>query len=301
MKVDDIMIDLHMHTKYSDGTDTVYEILKKAEENNIEVISITDHNSCKSYFELNTKKYSFEGKIICGCEFTTTYDQRLIEVLGYGFDYKIIQDFLDSYYDEEKGKHNVQILFNRLIEIMDKNNFEYKLENLHYPTSDNDFFEKSFYDEIMRYPENKKKFKEDIFDSFSDFFRKGLTNPKSIFFLNAIEFKPSINKIIDIIHKAGGVAILAHPYQYKFNDTEEFLDNLIKETEIDGFECYYTLFSDDQTSYLLNLTKRNNLLVSGGSDYHGTNKINHNLGTGRGNLNIKENILNNWNISYFKR
>ena len=54
------MIDLHMHTKYSDGTDDIITFLQKAEENNLEIISITDHNTVKSYFELdkiNIKNY----------------------------------------------------------------------------------------------------------------------------------------------------------------------------------------------------------------------------------------------------
>lgn len=46
------MIDLHMHTKYSDGTDDIIEFLQKAEDNNLELISITDHNTVKAYFEL---------------------------------------------------------------------------------------------------------------------------------------------------------------------------------------------------------------------------------------------------------
>lgn len=54
------MIDLHMHTKYSDGTDDIITFLKKAEENKLEIISITDHNTVKAYFELdkiNIKNY----------------------------------------------------------------------------------------------------------------------------------------------------------------------------------------------------------------------------------------------------
>lgn len=54
------MIDLHMHTKHSDGTDSIKEILQKAEKNSLKLISITDHNTVKGYFELenlNTKDY----------------------------------------------------------------------------------------------------------------------------------------------------------------------------------------------------------------------------------------------------
>ena len=54
------MIDLHMHTKYSDGTDDIIEFLQKAKHNKLEIISITDHNTVKAYYELekiNIKDY----------------------------------------------------------------------------------------------------------------------------------------------------------------------------------------------------------------------------------------------------
>ena len=60
------MIDLHMHTIYSDGTHTCTEILKKAQEKNLSHISITDHNTCKAYEELVNPEIRkvFKGKII---------------------------------------------------------------------------------------------------------------------------------------------------------------------------------------------------------------------------------------------
>ena len=69
-----------MHTTYSDGTDSVVELLEKAEKANLEVISITDHNSCMSYFEMDNIDINelYKGSIILGCEFTTTFDNRLI-------------------------------------------------------------------------------------------------------------------------------------------------------------------------------------------------------------------------------
>ena len=89
------MIDLHMHTTYSDGTDTVKELLEKAESLGLEVISITDHNTCKAYYEMENfnVKEMYKGDILVGCEFTTSFDNRLIEVLGYGFDYKNINKY----------------------------------------------------------------------------------------------------------------------------------------------------------------------------------------------------------------
>ena len=176
----------------------------------------------------------------------------------------------------------------------------YNLEPFNDEKFEKEFFEFEMYMEIIKYPENKEKVKEDILDTFSDFFRKGLTNPKSYFFINHIEFKPSLEKIIDLIHSAGGKAFLAHPYQYKFSDTEEFLDNIYNNNNLDGIECYYTRFTDEQTKYVFEFAKKRGLLISGGSDYHGKNKTNHNLGVGKGNLYINKEILSNWDIEFYK-
>ncbi len=296
------MIDLHCHTTYSDGTYTVREMLEEANKSNLEVLSITDHNSVESYIEMENMNISklFGGKIICGCEFTTKFDDRLIEVLGYGFDYKKVNEWLKDRYNEEVGTKNVQELFKRLINIIDNLGLKYDYDKLHYPQGDNDFFERSFYEEIIKYQENLEIVNEDIFKTFSDFFRKGLTNKDSKLFLNAIEFKPSIEEIINLIHENGGIALLAHPFQYKFTNTESFLEKIINESELDGIECFYTTFSEEQSKYLVEFAKNNNLLISGGSDCHGENKINHYLGSGSGNLMIDKTVINNWKIEYYK-
>ena len=161
------------------------------------------------------------------------------------------------------------------------------------------FFERGIYEELVKYENNKEKLKEDVWASFSNFYRKGLTNPKSKLFINHAEFKPSIKEIVKLIHENSGITFLAHPYQYKFTDTENFLDKLYNEVALDGVECFYTTFSDKQTNYLLDFAKKRNLLISGGSDYHGTNKENHNLGVGRGNLKISKDIINNYKIEKY--
>ena len=295
------MIDLHMHTTYSDGTDTVKELLEKAEFLGLEVISITDHNTCKAYFEMKNfnVKEIYKGDIIVGCEFTTSFDNRLIEVLGYGFDYKNINKYLEEFYSDELVNKRTNILYNRLLDKIKELDLEFHLEIVRDKKFANEFFERGIYEELVKYENNKEKLKEDVWASFSNFYRKGLTNPKSKLFINHAEFKPSIKEIVKLIHENGGIAFLAHPYQYKFIDTENFLDKLYNEVAIDGVECFYTTFSEEQTNYLLDFAKKRNLLISGGSDYHGTNKENHNLGVGRGNLKISKDIINNYKIGKY--
>ena len=295
------MIDLHMHTTYSDGTDTVKELLEKAESLGLEVISITDHNTCKAYYEMENfnVKEMYKGDILVGCEFTTSFDNRLIEVLGYGFDYKNINKYLEEFYSDELVNKRTNILYNRLLDKIKELDLEFHLERVRDKKFKNEFFERGIYEELVKYENNKEKLKEDVWASFSNFYRKGLTNPKSKLFINHAEFKPSIKEIVKLIHENDGIAFLAHPYQYKFTDTENFLDKLYNEVALDGVECFYTTFSEEQTNYLLDFAKERNLLISGGSDYHGTNKENHNLGIGRGNLKISKDIISNYNIEKY--
>lgn len=295
------MIDLHMHTTYSDGTDSLVELLNNANKKDLKVISITDHDTVDSYKELdnlNIDRY-YKGRIISGCEFTTSFDDRLIEVLGYGFDYKKIDEYLNSFYTDEFVISSKITLFNRLVNKLKEYNLKYDNEVIENAIKYK-FYLITIYNELIKYPVNKDILNEDIFNSYSDFIRKGIYNKNSKLFLNHAEFKPKIEEIINIIHLSDGICFLAHPFQYKFDDTEDFLNKLYNETSLDGIECFYTMFTNEQTEYIKEFAKERNLLISGGSDYHGKNKQNHYLGIGKGNLNISEDIINNYNITFYK-
>ncbi len=294
------MIDLHMHTTYSDGTDTVTELLKKAEDLGLEVISITDHNTCKAYFEMENfnVKEIYQGDIIVGCEFTTIFDNRLIEILGYGFDYKNVNKYLEEFYNAEKISKNTSSLYNKLLDKIEELGLEFHQER--YKKFESEFFERGIYNELIKYESNKEKIKENIWDDFSDFLRRGINNKNSVLFIDKSNFYLKVKEVVRIIHENGGIAFLAHPYQYKFTDTEKFLDKLYNEINLDGIECFYTTFTGEQTNYLINFAKKRNLLISGGSDYHGTRKENYNLGVGRGNLKISKDIINNYKVYNFK-
>ncbi|MDE5538859.1 MAG: PHP domain-containing protein [Bacilli bacterium] len=292
------MIDLHMHTTYSDGTDLVLEILKKVDSLGLEVISITDHNTCRIYYELESIsiKDIYKGEIIVGTEFTTSFEGRIIEVLGYGFDYKKVNDYLDKFYSKELVSERTQILEERLLKIINDLGLTFNENNLRERKHENEFFERGIYEELVSHSENKNILKEDVWISFSNFFRKGVTNPNSKLYINHQEFKPSLREIIELIHNSGGIAFLAHPYRYKFTDTEEFINRLYNQYKLDGVECFYTSFSEEQTAYLVDFAKARGLLMSGGSDYHGDNRKDTRLGCGRGNLVISKDVLANWPV-----
>ena len=284
------MIDLHIHSIYSDGSKTIEEILKICEEKKIEYISITDHNTVKQYYdEALQNKNIFSGKVIKGVELNAVFQDKNIEILGYNITPDIIKKWCKNYYSEEKLKKQQEICYKRLLNICDKQNLIYdktKIER----TKETGYIEISIYNELMRHKENYKILGE-FTESLSVFFRKGLANPKSKYFVNRIEFRPKYEEVIDIIHKSGGKAFLAHPFENKIKNTISFIDELRKEKELDGIECFHPSANQEQRNILVQYAKSHNLYISGGSDYHGDSKPDIKIGIGRGNLEVSKEIL----------
>lgn len=97
---------------------------------------------------------------------------------------------------------------------------------------------------------------------------------------------------VEIIKEAGGVAVLAHPLLYGLDDAAlNILISDLKEKGLDGIEAIYSLHSDKDESYVRSLADKFNLKISGGSDYHGTNKPDIFIGKGKGNLKIPYSVL----------
>ena len=122
------MIDLHIHTTYSDGDKTVAEILKMCEEKKLEYISLTDHDTCKQYNDKALKDNNiFSGKIIKGTELHAVFQKKNIEILAYDIDTEVINNWCDKYYSEDKLKEQQKILFKRLLDIADKHGIIYNI------------------------------------------------------------------------------------------------------------------------------------------------------------------------------
>ena len=286
------MIDLHMHTIYSDGDKTVEQVLKMCENKKLEYISITDHDTCKPYDDEAFKNNNiFSGKIIIGSELHAVFQKKNIEILAYNINPNIVNEWCEKYYSEEKLREQQNICRQRLFDICDKHGLVYDESKIRKPKKVSEYVERSIYEEVMTHKENHKILGE-FTESFGIFFRKGLANPESSYFMNHVEFRPPYKEVIDIIHKAGGKAFLAHPFEYKFKDTIEFINDLRKEKELDGIECFHPSANQEQRNILIDYAKNNDLYISGGSDYHGSPKPDIKIGVGRGDLSISKEILN---------
>ena len=101
--------------------------------------------------------------------------------------------------------------------------------------------------------------------------------------------------VVDIIHKAGGIAFLAHPFEYRISNTMEFVEELRKERELDGIECFHPSAEvDNRIELLIEYARKNNLYISGGSDYHGSKKPDIDIGVGKGSLRIPKEYIEEW-------
>ena len=291
------MIDLHIHTNNSDGSENVVEILKRAEKQKLSCISITDHESVNGYDELreiNVKDY-YSGKIIPGVELKNYYKDRVIDILAYNIDIDKFDEYLEKNYKEKT---------HRILETKNLKHF-YKqakgyglvldpIETITWD-KDRDWGSVVFYNELKKHPENEAKVPKDLWESFSNFKKDYVYNRNNMFFLDKKDDYPSPAQTVEQVHLAGGKAFLAHVYEYKWVDNKiEYIKQLLKDSNLDGIECYYSNFTDEQTKELLEFCEENNLYISGGTDFHGKRKPSIEIGIGKGNLKIPDNIIKKW-------
>lgn len=290
------MIDLHMHTIYSDGDKTIKEILKLCADKKLEYISITDHNTCKAYDdELLKNNNIFRGQVIKGVEMNATFKNKSIEILGYNIkEPKIIEEWSQRFFSEKILRKKQEDDKKTLLEICDKKGMVYDERKIEKNIPVTDYITIYIYKELIRHEENHKILGE-YADSLNTFIRNGLMNPESEYYTgkNYI-LKPEYEQVINVIHKAGGLAFLAHPYEYRFDNTIEFIDELRKQKELDGIECFHPSADENEINILVEYAKKNNLYISGGSDYHGKKKPNIEIGIGNGILSISEEIIKEW-------
>ena len=290
------MVDMHIHTLYSDGDKSIEEVLRKCEKKKLEYISITDHNTCKGYDDNVFTKNLFTGKIVMGAEMNAYAYNKRIEFLAYNIKYpEIINEWSNKFYSYEILEECFNRDKDKIIEICNKNGLKYNLKNIKKDIPVTDFFVVYMYYELIKYEENLDKMGICV-KSFNDFRRSGLENPNSIFYMGENNSpKPMYKDVAKVIHKAGGLVFLAHPFEYKFEDTIGFIDKLKNEIKLDGIECFHPSSEiDNKSSILVEYAKMNNLYISGGSDFHGDKKPNNNIGIGNGTLNIKKEYIEKW-------
>lgn len=269
--------DHHIHTKYSDGSFTLREIIELARNSKLKRIVITDHNKilkCSEELKTIPKEVLGDLKVFVGSEIACkVLDEATgayipIELLYYGPHPENVQNFINQY-DYGMVPQDEQLNF--LLQQCDKHNLKHS-ENLKVPKG---IFATEFLcKDLIKFPENKAFFDSThpiVYTAPKLFFKKFCIHPSSDFYIDTTKKLPHVIEVANMAINNGGIAIVAHPCLYiyeKQNDVLNFLNYVLKNTKTAGIEVFHSAHTFEQRDYLYKFAKQNNLLIGGGTDFH---------------------------------
>lgn len=271
-------IDLHVHSNFSDGTCKPEELVDLAIEKGLAAFALTDHDSVggvESALAACEKKNT-SLQVIPGIEISTDYEGHDIHIVGLFVDYhneELVQK--TRLFVERRENRNAQ-----MVENLQKAGIPITMEDLIAGNPDMVITRAHFAKYLISH-----NIVKDVKEAFSVYL--GEDTP---YFVPRAMMK-SVDGI-RLILQAGGIPILAHPMHYKLE--EDMLRRMIQEFKdagLVGMEVMYSNHSPEDDDFVAKLAKEYELLPSGGSDFHGSNKPAIHLGSGRGNLNIPYEFL----------
>lgn len=275
------MIDLHIHTTFSDGALSPESIIDLALERNLKSIAITDHDTVNGLVYLSDNNIPNKNlEIINGIEFSSEYKGIEIHLLGYFIDIydKELRDFLKGLEASRDARNKA------LVEKLNSIGLDITMEFVA-SLSTEALVTKAHFGQALV----EKKYCKTNKEAFDLYLGKGKPGDVE---RSLLDYKKSI----ELITNAGGVTVLAHPMLYKLSNKEiEDMVKGLKEDGLFGLECYYSSHQATQTNFLKGLAEKYDLLETAGSDFHGparTEVLGHmNLGNQVGSEvldNIKE-------------
>ena len=283
--------DLHLHTNLSacaSRENTWESLLVKCEEAKLDRISVTDHNTCLFHIinMFNDTTPIFSGEIIPGMECCSITTGATIDLLAYNFD--VLKAFDWSFQTYGTLETRQTKMKDMLLDIAKQNNFKINTDMIF--NGKVDYAHKYVYHNLVQFPENAWLFEKYNICNFSDFYRASSINKNFPFYLQLENIWPSVKQVTEAIHSMGGVVILAHPYNYKENISGETLLQVALDNGLDGIEVYHPSANQQQIDFMLNFAKEHNMIVTGGSDFHGIpskNKVGiENIDSNQTNINI---------------
>lgn len=277
-------LDMHIHSNMSDGLFNIEQIIFMAKKFNLDRIFITDHNTCLPGYEiLKSLPISIFGnlKVDIGCEIATRIEDPTtgkfipIEILSYFADPVKIQNFLDKYSFSYNVSQEEQL--DILLKICDNIGLKHS-EKIDLPKDC--FATEVLCRDLIKYRQNRSFFISSapiVWDEPKLFYKKLVANPRTKFYIDTTTELPYYKDTVNAILEAGGIPIVSHPFLYIYNSEQKvtkLLDYIFSTTDAKGVEAVHSSHTNMQRSFLINYAKANNLLFSGGTDFHcGPNTI----------------------------
>ena len=269
------MVDLHVHSNKSDGTFTPSELVTMAIKKNLTALALTDHDTTDGLEELANAAAGKPLAVVPGIELSTEYEGKDIHIVGL---------FIDPTQSDFRAH------LKAFVESRDDRNRKMcaNLQEAGIPISYEALQEANPGSVITRAHYGTWLSEHGVVSSVADAFSKYLGDHTPYFVPRE---KVTPQQAVSLIQKAGGLAILAHPILYRMS--RERLDILVrrlKEVGLTGIEAIYATYNSREENQIRQLASKYNLLLSGGSDFHGFAKPKLELGTGYGHLCVPDEV-----------
>ena len=248
--------DLHLHSTYSDGTDTPEELCSLAFKSGVSVISITDHDAVGAYSALAKATLPKGLRIIPGVEISTTKNLKMIHILGYHIDIynKTLESFMERTSIEKTESTRLNFANARQKEgffydwerVLELNPGQLRISGIH-------VIKAMEFDRCGITGLN-------LWDFFKKYFLPTSADYISVETANAYD-------AVDVIKAASGIPVIAHPVTLEDDDT---VTGLLR-GGAQGLEVFHPVHSDADTYKYLRIAKREKAFITGGTDWHGTN------------------------------
>jgi predicted metal-dependent phosphoesterase TrpH len=252
--------DLHCHSTCSDGSLTPVELVRQAKETGLSGLSITDHDTIEAYQTAPQEAKKCGIFLGTGAEFSASYKKESIHILAYDFslESEVLNDFCKKH-ELRRKKRNERILAK-----LKKYRMPVEIEELEKTFPKAKTIGRPHIAKLMI----DKGYVKTIKEAFSHYLGDGKCCYDA-------EETFSVEETIRVIHEAEGKAFLAHPHLLR---SSKLLTQLLV-FPFDGIECHYGKFTPQEEGRWVSLAKEKNLLISGGSDFHGDDKTYLPLGT----------------------
>lgn len=260
--------DLHVHTNHSDGIFSPKEVVDMAVMQDLQGIAITDHDNVTGIeIAINYSKKYDNFTVIPGIEISCVHNDEEVHLLGYFIDYKDSRIINLT----EKLKSSRLSRGIKMVENINKLGLDLSIEDVKKFSGEN-YIGRPHIARAMIEKRYVKTLSE-AFDKYLDRGKPGYVD----------RFKISIDETISLIKKIGGISVLAHPGLLK----DRSIINYCIQCGIVGIECIHSKHSQTDIDFMLDIAKKNNLIATGGSDFHG-DLINGNMLIGKYYINIED-------------
>jgi hypothetical protein len=269
------MIDLHTHSTCSDGSATPSEVIDLAAEKGCSAIALTDHDGLAGLAEAEQRAREVGIGFVRGCEVSASFQPGSLHLLCYFVPATgPLAEKLSALRDERDRRNE------RLLARFGEVGIEISREEVELEAG-SDVIGRPHFAAVLLH----RGLVASVEEAFQRFLAKGAPA-----YVEREHVEPS--EIFELAERSGALVSIAHPMTLEIAPSD--LDRLLADyadAGVTGVECYYSSYDESLQTELVARTRRHGLVPTGGSDFHGTFKPGLDVGTGRGNLRVPDDVL----------